>query len=89
MGRQAAHAQGVFHVDNQTSDAQQIIDALQQIQASPELQAEARTNPESLLTRLRLSGVARHAVAFGIMAVAVAPVAATGAKHVVSVNYWN
>jgi hypothetical protein len=45
-------------------EAQDILDALREIQDSPELQADARTNPESVLNRLGLSGVARHAVAF-------------------------
>ncbi|MBV8718966.1 MAG: hypothetical protein JO020_23955 [Chloroflexi bacterium] len=55
-------------------DAQEILDALQQIQASPELRAEAGTDPERVLNRFNLSDVARHAVAFGIAGLLVAPV---------------
>ena len=51
----------------------QILNALEQIQASPELQAEAQTNPESVLNKLRLSGTARHAVALGIAGLLVVP----------------
>ena len=58
---------------NQNQDeAQEILAAMRQIQDSPELQAEAAKNPESVLDRLKLSGIARHAVALGITAVAVA-----------------
>jgi hypothetical protein len=47
-------------------DAQEILEALHEIQVNPELRAEAESNPEGVLDRLGLSGVARHAVAFGI-----------------------
>jgi ferric-dicitrate binding protein FerR (iron transport regulator) len=76
MGQKAAQAkQEVFHVDTAktTAQAEEILNALQQIQDSPELQAEAKTNPDGVLNRLRLSGVARHAVAFGIAGLLVAP----------------
>jgi hypothetical protein len=49
-------------------EAQAILEALRQIQDNPELQAEARRNPESLLDRLNLSGIARSAVTLGITA---------------------
>jgi hypothetical protein len=63
---------------NQGQDeAQNILEALRQIQDSPELHAEAITNPESVMDRLGLSGTARHAVAFGIAALLVAPAAMT------------
>jgi hypothetical protein len=52
---------------NQSQDeAQQILEALRKVQDSPELQADAKQNPESVLDRLGLSGAARHAVALGI-----------------------
>ena len=47
-------------------DAQEILEALHEIQNNPELRAEVETNPEGVLDRLGLSDVARHAVAFGI-----------------------
>jgi hypothetical protein len=49
-----------------TDEAQVILESLRKIQDSEELRAEAATNPESVMDRLGLSGVARHAVAFGI-----------------------
>jgi hypothetical protein len=77
MAREAAHAKEVFHVDINPNaadvQADEILDALQQIQASPELLAEAQTDPERVLNRFKLSGVARHAVAFGIAGILVAP----------------
>jgi hypothetical protein len=60
---------------NDTNEAQEILDALRQIQETPELRAEAATQPQSVLDRLKLSGVARHAVALGMTALLVAPVA--------------
>lgn len=56
-----------------TQTQEEILGALRQIQQSPELQAEAQANPETVLNRLKLSGVARHAVAFGIAGLLVAP----------------
>jgi hypothetical protein len=53
---------------NDSTDAQQILSALNEIQSDPKLQAEAASNPEGLLDRLHLSGVARHAVAFSFTA---------------------
>jgi hypothetical protein len=47
-------------------EAREILDALRQIQDSPELKAEAEKDPETVLDRLKLSGIARHAVALGI-----------------------
>ena len=55
-------------------EAQDILEALRQIQDSDDLRAEAATDPESVMTRLGLSGIARHAVAFGITAMLVSPV---------------
>lgn len=54
-------------------EAQEILSALRQIQDSPELRAEASTNPEGLLNRFTLSDVARHAVALGIAGLLAAP----------------
>ena len=52
--------------------AQEIINAMREISDSEELRAEAATNPESVLSRLGLSGIARHAVALGIAGFVVA-----------------
>jgi hypothetical protein len=47
-------------------EAQEILEALRQIRDSEELRAEAAKNPESVMNRLGVSGITRHAVAFGI-----------------------
>jgi hypothetical protein len=64
-------------MDTQTTqeqaDAQEILKALHQIRDNHELRAEAAKNPESAMDRLGLSGIARHAVAFGIAGLLVAP----------------
>ena len=65
-------------------DAQQIIDALQQIETTPELKAEAATSPQSVLDKLNLSGVARHAVALGLTATLVVP----AAVHAKPAGWW-
>jgi hypothetical protein len=57
-------------------DAQEILGALRQIQDNAELRAEAEINPEAVVDRLGLSGIARHAVAFGIAGLLIAPVIA-------------
>ena len=54
-------------------EAQEILEALRQIRDSEELRVEATKNPESVMNRLGVSGIARHAVAFGITAMLVAP----------------
>jgi hypothetical protein len=54
-------------------EAQVILEALHQIRDNDELGAEAAKNPESVMDRLGLSGIARHAVAFGIAGMLVAP----------------
>jgi hypothetical protein len=80
-GQQSAE---VLDMNDQTSDsreAEEILNALRQIQDSPELRAEAAERPESVLDRLKLSGVARHSVALGISALAVA-------GTVSSQNFW-
>src|SRR5437667_415403 len=46
-------------------EAQVILEAVRTLQETEELRTEAATNPESVMDRLGLSGVARHAVAFG------------------------
>lgn len=62
---------------NQEHDeAQEILEALRQIQDNPALKAEAEDNPEAVLARLGLSDIARHAVAFGIAGLLVAPAVA-------------
>ena len=57
-------------------EAQEILEALRQIQDSEDLRAEANRDLESVMNRLQLSGIARHAVAFGIAGMIVAPVVA-------------
>jgi hypothetical protein len=52
-----------------------ILEALRQIHDSEELRLEAANNPESVMDRLGLSGVVRHAVAFGIAGMLMAPIA--------------
>ena len=54
-------------------EAQQILSALEQIQGSAELRAEAGSNMDRVLNRFNLSGVARHAVALGIASMLVIP----------------
>jgi hypothetical protein len=66
-------------------EAQDILDALRKIQDSLELTAEAKTNPESVVSRLGLSGVARHAVAFALGIVVVAP----GAVQAMPQSFWH
>jgi hypothetical protein len=65
-------------------EAQEILDALRKIQDTPELRAEAKTDPESVVTRLGLSGVARHAVAFALTLVIIAPGAISAAPN----SFW-
>ncbi len=57
-------------------EAQDILEALRQIQDSEDLRTEAARDPESVMNRLGLTGIARHAVAFGIAGLLVAPVVA-------------
>jgi hypothetical protein len=57
-------------------EAQIILEALREIQDNPELQIQVEKDPESFLTRLGLSDVARHAVALGITVMLAAPIAA-------------
>jgi hypothetical protein len=74
---------------NQDQDqdcAQDILVALLEIQNTPGMQAEAVAAPESIMDRLGLSGVARHAVAFAITAFALAP---SVAQLVHTDAYWN
>jgi hypothetical protein len=77
-----------LNIDKQDrAEAQQILEAVRQIQGSPELQAEAAKEPETVLNRLRLSGVARHAVALAITAAAIAP-AASKQTIVTPQSFW-
>ncbi len=70
---------------NQEHDeAQEILDALRQIQDNPALKAEAEKNAEAVLARLNLSDIARHAVAFGIAGLLFAP---AGIMH--PAGWWN
>ncbi len=76
----------VFLVNNDpTNEAQQILEAITQIQQSPELQAEAAEAPERLLDRLNLHGLVRSAVA---LAVTGAVVGSAQAPHMVQPNGW-
>ena len=59
-------------------DAQQILEAMRTIQENPELKAQAQTQPETVLNRLGLSGVARHAVALALALAVVGPAAVAG-----------
>ena len=71
------------NTNQEHDEAQEILAALRQIQDNPELKAEAEKNPEAVLTRLGLSEVARHAVAFGITGIAVA-----GSLHLRPNGFW-
>ena len=77
MARKAAHSPEVIRMDIDTThadgEAQEILSALRQIQDNPSLRAEASTNAEGVMDRLKLSGVARHAVALGIAGMLVVP----------------
>jgi hypothetical protein len=53
--------------------AQNILEALRAIQDTPAFTDEAATNPQSLMDKLGLSGIARQAVALGIAPMALAP----------------
>ena len=55
-------------------EAQIILDALREIQTNPELQTQAEKDPESVLNRLGLSDIARHAVAAGLVVMLATPV---------------
>lgn len=78
-----------MHITPTNSDhdeAQDILDALRKIQDSPELRAEAKSDPESAVTRLGLSGVTRHAVAFALtLALVGTPIAA---RHMTPNTFW-
>jgi hypothetical protein len=61
---------------NETNDqAQEILEALRKVQDTPELKAELARDPQSVINKLAVSGIARHAVALGIAAMVVAPAA--------------
>jgi len=69
-------------------EAQAILEALRQIQDNPELQAQAKHNPEKLLDRLNLSGIVRSAVTLGIAGLGVA--ATSSPKHFMQpAGFWN
>jgi hypothetical protein len=72
-----------MNTDHEHDEAQVILEALRQIQNSPELRAEAERNPESLLDRLDLSGIARSAVTLGVAAFGVA-----ASSHVAKPDGW-
>jgi hypothetical protein len=66
-------------------EAKIILDALRDIQENPELQTEVENDPESFLSRLGLSSVARHAVALGITVMLAAPTLAAPKP----MGWWN
>jgi len=88
----AAHPTEVFNVDlNSTSgtdDAQEILSALRQLQDDAELRTEAQTNPERVMDRLGVAGIARHAVAFAIAGLLAAPVITSGAPVANPNGFW-
>jgi hypothetical protein len=53
--------------------AQDILNAVREIQDTPGLEAELATRPESVMDRLGLFGVVRHAVAFAFTVGVVVP----------------
>jgi hypothetical protein len=61
----------INNVNHEQDEAQIILDALREIQDNPELQAQVEKDPESVLDRLGLSTIARHAVTLGITALVV------------------
>jgi hypothetical protein len=73
--------------DRPDSDTQTIVAAMQQIQTTPELQAQARTDLPGLLNRLQLSGIARHAVAAGLTLGLVAT--SVGTTQAIPEGFWN
>jgi hypothetical protein len=63
-------------MSNETNDqAQEILEALRKVQDTPELKAELASDPQSVINKLAVSGIARHAVALGIAAMVLAPAA--------------
>jgi hypothetical protein len=70
-------------INHTTDQAQDILEALRKIQDNPELNTQARSNPELVLNKLGLSGTARRAVSVALLTMAVAPISmnATG--------FWN
>jgi hypothetical protein len=65
------------------NETEQILETIRQIQQSPELTAEAQTNPDSVLDRFQLSTIARQAVSLGIAGLLV-----VGAVQKPT-NFWN
>lgn len=52
-----------FYRESDAAEARAIVDALRTLQANPELVDEARSDLPATLDRMRLSGIARHAIA--------------------------
>jgi hypothetical protein len=78
MSRGSSTEEIAMPINDTQDDARNILDALRVIQDSPALKAEAQTNPDKVMDRLGLAGIARHAVAFAITAAAVSPIAYHG-----------
>ena len=63
-------------------EQREILEAVEKISASPELRDEASSDPEGLLDRLNLKGIARQAVAVSITVLLV------GGAHVKPDSWW-
>jgi hypothetical protein len=63
-----------MNITETNDQAQEILEALRKVQDTPELKAQAATNPQSVMNKLGLSGTARRAVSVALLTMAVAPV---------------
>jgi hypothetical protein len=63
-----------MNITETNDQAQEILEALRKVQDTPELKAQAATNPRSVMNKLGLSGTARRAVSVALLTMAVAPV---------------
>jgi hypothetical protein len=70
-----------------TDTQAEILGALRQIQDNPELQLEATTNPEGLLSRFNLSAIARQAVTLAIVGGTVASTL-PARSHFLPTGFW-
>jgi hypothetical protein len=74
VGTAARYEVFAMSINRTTDQAQNILEALRKIQDTPELKAQAATNPQSVINKLGLSGTARRAVSVALLTMAVAPV---------------
>jgi hypothetical protein len=65
-----------------------ILDAIREIQENPELKVEAASNPESVLDRLGLSGIARSAVSLAVAGFVVAQDPSIVSGPVSVLSWW-